>query len=240
MIPRPPHKDTKIHNVNVNVNVNVNANVNVNELRLGFSNTTRNPEGTLMHAARPPPHLATLKVLRVVGVCPHKHGGGGSSPGALHHRAPCCDRGSTRRPGCPRRGRRRRTCTSAHTCTHTCTYTCTHTRTCTCACTHTRTRRHRCCKGASARGGARARHPCGATTGAGRGTVPWHRQHCIACAHGGRGRWSGNWGGGGSRWQRGPAAAAKHAGEDGLAGRSPRCRDHDSHVQHDVYIGEVT
>ncbi len=29
--------------------VNVNVNVNVNELRLGFSNTTRNPEGILSH-----------------------------------------------------------------------------------------------------------------------------------------------------------------------------------------------
>jgi hypothetical protein len=27
------------------VNVNVNVNANANELRLGFSNTTRNPEG---------------------------------------------------------------------------------------------------------------------------------------------------------------------------------------------------
>jgi hypothetical protein len=30
----------------------VNVNVNVNELRLGFSNTTRNPEGILSHNNR--------------------------------------------------------------------------------------------------------------------------------------------------------------------------------------------
>jgi hypothetical protein len=35
-----------------NVKVNVNANVNVNELRLAFSNTTRNPEGILSHNNR--------------------------------------------------------------------------------------------------------------------------------------------------------------------------------------------
>jgi hypothetical protein len=34
------------------VRVLSNANVNVNELRLGFSNTTRNPEGILSHNNR--------------------------------------------------------------------------------------------------------------------------------------------------------------------------------------------
>jgi hypothetical protein len=34
------------------VNVNVNAKVNVHELRLGFSNTTRSPEGLLSHNNR--------------------------------------------------------------------------------------------------------------------------------------------------------------------------------------------
>jgi hypothetical protein len=32
--------------------VSVNVNVNVSELRLGFSNTTRNPEGILSHNNR--------------------------------------------------------------------------------------------------------------------------------------------------------------------------------------------
>ena len=36
----------------LNVIVNVNVNVNVNELRLGFSNTTRSPEGILSHNNR--------------------------------------------------------------------------------------------------------------------------------------------------------------------------------------------
>jgi hypothetical protein len=38
--------------VNVNVHVDVNGNGNGNELRLGFSNTTKNPEGTLSHNNR--------------------------------------------------------------------------------------------------------------------------------------------------------------------------------------------
>ncbi len=36
----------------VHVHANANVNVNVNELRLGLSNTTRNPEGVLNHSNR--------------------------------------------------------------------------------------------------------------------------------------------------------------------------------------------